>query len=434
MGTSPSTKETTLHHYRDPLACLLRDDPEVDFTGVILNATSDVYVEKMLVARRTACLLDAMRPDGFLLSLGAWGNPHIDFAGVADFAGQLGVPCVAMSFVGSIARFVVDTPYMLAHLDLNKTAHGAETLAVGENTIVELDAIKGLNILKNRLQKRQPQRRISPDPAAGPERQMRKLETRSFKIAEVRPAQRTAIEGDVLYLDIPALERKVFEWSGSGWEPAPVLLSKIRSVKLEILPPAPTGGHNTRVNSILDFVPVATKVDGCVGDGITNRLDGVQMMICAVDEDGFQPLNFGSAAGRLGDVATLGRSGTPAPEDYIIHVDVLLKSGEGSTREGCMAAHLAGDIIMDEIRERLRELDRYRAAARQSFVEKATPGLLRIALVKMLSGDGAMGDASIFPHEPGGFIGSRSIMDLTHNLPVVVSPNEYLDGIVRNLS
>ncbi|MDL2267867.1 glycine/sarcosine/betaine reductase component B subunit [Desulfovibrio sp. OttesenSCG-928-G15] len=437
MGTSPSTKETTLHHCRDPLAARLRQDPDVDFTGVIINATSDVYVEKMLVAKRTACMLDAMRPDGYLISLGAWGNPHIDFAGVAGFAGQLGIPCVALSFLGSIGSFVVDTPHMLAHLDLNKTSHGAESLAVGDNTVVEQDALKALTILKSRLRKRQPERRVAFDPGTGLVRQMRRLEVRTHAVQEVRRAEQTALEAGVLHLDLAALERRVFAWPGSGWEPGPLLQGLIRRVTISILPPAAdcgASGHDVQVNSILDFVPLAAKAEGLVGEGVTNRLSGVQMMLCAVDEDGYQPINFGCAKGRLGDVVQYGRSGTPAPDEYIIHVDVLLKSGEGCTREGVMAAHLAGDIILEEIRELLRPLNRYQAMSRQKFIESTKPGLLRIALVKMLSGDGAMGDAALFPQEPGGFIGSRSIMDLTHNLPILISPNEYQDGIIRNLS
>ena len=36
MGIGPSTKETTLHHFRDPLVDELCDDTDIDFVGVIL--------------------------------------------------------------------------------------------------------------------------------------------------------------------------------------------------------------------------------------------------------------------------------------------------------------------------------------------------------------------------------------------------------------
>ena len=36
MGIGPSTKETTLHHFRDPLVDELSDDTDIDFVGVIL--------------------------------------------------------------------------------------------------------------------------------------------------------------------------------------------------------------------------------------------------------------------------------------------------------------------------------------------------------------------------------------------------------------
>lgn len=34
MGIGPSTKETSLHHFRDPLLDVLATDPEIDFQGV----------------------------------------------------------------------------------------------------------------------------------------------------------------------------------------------------------------------------------------------------------------------------------------------------------------------------------------------------------------------------------------------------------------
>jgi len=56
-----------------------------------------------------------------------------------------------------------------------------------------------------------------------------------------------------------------------------------------------------------------------------------------------------------------------------------------------------------------------------------------VLLVKIVSGLGCMYDTGLFPSEPAGYIGCRSIMDLG-NMQVVVSPNEYRDGVIRSLS
>ncbi len=433
MGTSPSTKETTLHHYRDPLAALLAADPEVDFQGVVLQAVSDDYEHKRFASSRTAALLDGLRPDGALVCVDAWGNAHIDFAAVIEFTGDLGIPVVGLTFVGVQASLVVDTPHLAALIDLNKTTVGEENCVLGHNTVVELDALKALAVLKNKIRKRSPARRMEQSPAHGAERRMRRLEVRSYRAAEVRqglagPAgEACRLEEGLLELDLRALEGKVFTWKGREDR----LLGLVKKVGLRIVAP---GLDAVPVNSILDVAPLAAKVEGSLGCGATNLLENVRLLLSAADEAGLQPINGGAAAGPLREVLQLGRPGTPDPEDFVLHLDVTLQEGTAMSREGIMAAHLAGDIIVGEIRQALRAQDRYRAAQRRKLIESTRPGLLRIALVKMTSGVGAMGDTAVFPTEPGGFIGARSIMDLTNNLPIFLGPNEYRDGIVHSLS
>ena len=36
MGVGPSTKETSLHHFRDPLIKILGEDPGIDLMGFFL--------------------------------------------------------------------------------------------------------------------------------------------------------------------------------------------------------------------------------------------------------------------------------------------------------------------------------------------------------------------------------------------------------------
>jgi hypothetical protein len=46
MGIGPSTKETTMHHFHDPLVRVVASDPDVDFQGVILVGTpQDNYLK-----------------------------------------------------------------------------------------------------------------------------------------------------------------------------------------------------------------------------------------------------------------------------------------------------------------------------------------------------------------------------------------------------
>ncbi len=54
-------------------------------------------------------------------------------------------------------------------------------------------------------------------------------------------------------------------------------------------------------------------------------------------------------------------------------------------------------------------------------------------LVKLIAGQGACYDNRLFPNEPSGFEGGKSIIDMG-NMPVVLTPNEYRDGAIRALT
>ena len=49
MGIGPSTKETSLHHFRDPLLEVVAEDTDIDLMGILLVGTPDGNKEKMLV-------------------------------------------------------------------------------------------------------------------------------------------------------------------------------------------------------------------------------------------------------------------------------------------------------------------------------------------------------------------------------------------------
>ena len=68
MGIGPSTKETSLHHFRDPLLDVVSNDTDLDLMGILLVGTPDDNKDKMLVGTRSAVWAEAMRADGVIRS------------------------------------------------------------------------------------------------------------------------------------------------------------------------------------------------------------------------------------------------------------------------------------------------------------------------------------------------------------------------------
>jgi len=154
MGIGPSTKETSLHHFRDPLLDVVEKDSDIDLQGVLLVGTPQGNKEKLLVGSRAAAWVEAMRTDGVIISLDGWGNSHVDFANTVEQIGKRGIPVVGMSFIGTAATFVVKNEYMDTIVDFNKSEEGIETEVVGENTVNERDAKKALALLKLKMKKK----------------------------------------------------------------------------------------------------------------------------------------------------------------------------------------------------------------------------------------------------------------------------------------
>ena len=151
MGIGPSTKETSLHHFRDPLLDIVSNDTDIDLMGIIVVGTPQDNKEKYFVGQRTAAWLEAMRADGVIISTDGWGNSHVDYANTIEEIGKRGIPVVGLSFVGTQAKFVVTNKYMDTIVDFNKSEKGIETEVVGENTVAEIDARKALAFLKLKM-------------------------------------------------------------------------------------------------------------------------------------------------------------------------------------------------------------------------------------------------------------------------------------------
>ncbi|MCH4010137.1 glycine/sarcosine/betaine reductase component B subunit [Companilactobacillus sp.] len=151
MGIGPSTKETTLHHFRDPLVRTIAPDPDIDFQGVIVVGTPQDNYLKNLVGARAAMMLDSMRANGAIVTADGWGNSDVDFMNTMTEIDDKGISVVGMKFIGQQAGFVVENELTKFVVDINKSKAGIETTVVGENNLTDKDAQKALGLLKLKM-------------------------------------------------------------------------------------------------------------------------------------------------------------------------------------------------------------------------------------------------------------------------------------------
>ena len=151
MGVGPSTKETSLHHFRDPLLDVASNDTDIDFLGIMVVGTPQSNDDKHFVGQRAAAWVEAMRADGVILSCDGWGNSHVDYANTMEEIGKRGIPIVGVTFNGTQAKFVVKNKYMGTIVDINKSKDGIETEVVGENNLDNIDARKALAFIKLKM-------------------------------------------------------------------------------------------------------------------------------------------------------------------------------------------------------------------------------------------------------------------------------------------
>lgn len=184
--------------------------------------------------------------------------------------------------------------------------------------------------------------------------------------------------------------------------------------------------------NIMDIIPISTKVLGKIGEGITHTLTGVYVILTGVDVDGVQTAEFGSSEGNLKEQLYLGRAGTPSASDYIISFNVTFKAGMGQERKGPTEAHELCDKFIQKFREQMKKFKGDECTERHEYHDVVRPGKKRVLIIKQVAGQGAMYDTHLFAKEPSGVEGGRSIIDMG-NMPVLVTPNEYRDGIIRSM-
>ena len=161
-------------------------------------------------------------------------------------------------------------------------------------------------------------------------------------------------------------------------------------------------------------------------------LTGVYVILTGVDTVGKQCHEFGSSEGNLKEQLVLNRAGTPGDDDYIISFDVTLKEGMGQERPGPTAAHRACDKFIQTYRDKMKKFKGEKCTERHEYHDIVRPGKKRVLIVKQVAGQGAMYDTHLFAKEPSGVEGGRSIIDMG-NMPILVTPNEYRDGIIRSM-
>ena len=201
----------------------------------------------------------------------------------------------------------------------------------------------------------------------------------------------------------------------------------IKEIDIRIIMP---DEHRQHTNTVMDVIPLATKVLGRVGEGITHTLTGVYVILTGVDESGRQICNFGASDGILEEKIAWGRAGTPLRSDVLISFDVVLKEGSWADRPGPEAAHRACDTYCQIFREQIKKFNGYKGAEKHVFQETYEPGKKDVYIVKEVSGQGAVYDTRMFGHEPCGFEGGKSVIDMGC-MPALVTPNEFRDGIMR---
>lgn len=239
---------------------------------------------------------------------------------------------------------------------------------------------------------------------------------KSFNIYEVNLGEKTFIDKGRLNL-----RENITKEAIEGKE------EFIKALGLKIIKPQE---RNVFINSILDFSPIATKVIGNIGEGVTHTLNGVCVMLTGADEIGSQIAEFGSSEGILNEQVVFDRAGTPRSDDIIIHIDVTVKAFKGTERKAIIETHRACDYIVQEVRDILKKINGRYCDEKHEYHHTIEENRKNIVIIKQVAGQGAMYDTVILPKEPCGVEGSKSIIDLG-NMPIMLTPNEYRDGALR---
>jgi D-proline reductase (dithiol) PrdD len=250
------------------------------------------------------------------------------------------------------------------------------------------------------------------------EKILRRLVIRAFHMKSVEVGSKMRIDNQGLEFDNQILKPII--------DADPL----VQDITVEVIQP---GDYDREINTIMDILPISTKVLGKMGEGITHTLTGVYVMLTGADENGKQMAEFGSSEGNLKEQLFLNRAGTPSDKDIILHVDVKLLGDQIYDRKMPNAAFKACDQILQYYRDILKKMDGREATESHEFFDKVRLNKPKVLIIKQIAGQGAMYDNQLFASEPSGFAGGRSIIDMG-NVPMILSPNEYRDGALRSMT
>lgn len=241
---------------------------------------------------------------------------------------------------------------------------------------------------------------------------------REFAVKEVKLGQVTSFENGVLTI------REQLCKDALKADPL------VKKLEMDIINP---DNRHVYSNTIMDVIPVAAKVEGDLGSGVTHILNDMVFVLTGVDEAGVQVHEFGSCEGYLDEKIDYGKPGCPDKHDIMVRVHATIQERTGMERRGPYAAHKACDVIIQEIREVLKKQDPKSAVKEETLEQVKRHGRPRVLLVKEIMGQGAMHDNVMLPTEPAGVPGGRQNVDLG-NVPVVLSVNEVRDGGIHALT
>lgn len=252
---------------------------------------------------------------------------------------------------------------------------------------------------------------------AGGKKVIRTLKKRHIKITDAEIGTETSIKDGKITIDGSIVEKAVKQ------DPL------CKSMKLDVIHP---NERHQYTETIMDVCPIATKVEGELGSGITKVADGVVFMLTGVDEDGVQVHEFGSSEGYLDEKMYFGHPGCADENDIIIRCHVVIQRLSGMTRPGPFAAHKCQDYVIQAVRDQLKKYDG--EIVREEICEDVRrPGNPRVVLVKEIMGQGAMHDNVICPTEPCGILGGQKNVDCG-NVPIILTPNQVRDGSIHALT
>lgn len=248
---------------------------------------------------------------------------------------------------------------------------------------------------------------------------VRELRHDHLKIEKVEFGEETKIEGTTLYVRKDGICQEAMDTQ-----------ELVKDLTFDIITPDRYGEVS---NTIMDVQPLATKVEGDLGEGITRVLDGVVFVVSGTDEDGVQIGEFGSSEGEMDQNIMWGRPGAPDKGEIFIKTNVTIRAKSNMERPGPLAAHRASDYIAQEIREAIKKADDSLVVEKEEIVQYRRPGKPRVVVIKEIMGQGAMHDNLILPVEPVGTLGAKPNVDLG-NLPVMLNPLELVDGAIHALT